>query len=215
MILIKKIWSSVKIKIKALRSSTLVWGVSIFVLLNMFWAYVFLLFYNFEDRLDLLNVLGTWIGSIATFSAVFVSLYISLNHHYKNLKISVSNEKIYTMVIENFNKFPVAFNFDRSAQVDNLSLRDTEMVTAAFAKSFRVNGGHKESSYIVVDPISIIIIEYFNSDFADELEKHPEISLYDCQIEYTLEIETLAYHQKVYYDKGRLTKLNYAKVRPL
>ncbi|MCW3779920.1 hypothetical protein, partial [Levilactobacillus namurensis] len=54
----------------------------VFVMSSIFWPFVFLVIDGGGKKLDYLNVLGTWFGSVATFVAVCVSLYLSLNHRY-------------------------------------------------------------------------------------------------------------------------------------
>lgn len=195
-IFIKDLLNSLKNNIRSLMSDTFTACTFIFVMSSIFWPFAFLVIDGSNKKLDYLNVLGTWFGSVATFSAVCVSLYLSLHHGYSKLKITLQKDGVFTITIENFNEFSVAFRLDPSARVNKFSKFDNWKIEKLFSECFRVDGAIKESSCFVVDPLSVVVIGFSTSNFSENIlsTKVPDFSA--DEIIYSLEIETLVHHQR-------------------
>ena len=168
----------------------------VFVMSSIFWPFVFLVIDGSGKKLDYLNVLGTWFGSVATFGAVCVSLYLSLNHRYNRLKISSHKDGVFTVTIENFNKFSVAFRFIVVAKSDKRSDFENYMISDVIQECFYVGRSSKKSSYFLVDPLSVVVIEFSHDDFREKIPRTKVYDLASDEINYTIKIETLVYHQK-------------------
>ena len=196
MILIKTFVNSLKNKIRSLMSDVFTACIFVFVMSSIFWPFVFLVIDGSSKKLDYLNVLGTWFGSVATFGAVCVSLYLSLNHHYNDLKISLQKDGVFTITIENFNQFSVAFRFSRSAKSDERLEWENGRISDVFSECFCVGGARRQSSYFLVDPLSVVVIEFSQSDFKEKIPGTKIYNLTANEINYTIKIETLVYHQR-------------------